>query len=94
MIIVSGWITVDPDARETYLKSCAGVVEQARAFAGCLDFALGADLVDAGRINVYERWESEEALAAFRSSGPEEGQTAMIRSAEVLRYRISGAGPA
>ncbi len=55
---------------------------------------LGADLVDAGRINVYERWESEEALEAFRGSGPEEEQTVAIRDAEVLRYHVSGAGPA
>ncbi|MFC7643840.1 hypothetical protein ACFQX6_26020 [Streptosporangium lutulentum] len=50
--------------------------------------------MDAGRINVHERWESEEALYAFRDSGPDEGQTAMIRNAEVLRYQVSGASPA
>ncbi|GIH89887.1 putative quinol monooxygenase [Planobispora siamensis] len=94
MIIVSGWLAVDPDDRDAYLRGCSGVVEQARASSGCLDFALGADLVDAGRINVYERWESEEALDAFRGSGPDDGQAAMIRDAEVLRYYISRSGPA
>ncbi|GIH74893.1 putative quinol monooxygenase [Planobispora longispora] len=93
MIIVSGWLAVDPEVRNTYLRSCVSVVEQARSSSGCLDFAVSADLVDAGRINVYERWESEEALDAFRSSGPDDEQTSMIRDAEVLRYQISGSGP-
>ncbi|MDP9845488.1 putative quinol monooxygenase [Streptosporangium lutulentum] len=94
MIIISGWLAIDPDDRDAYLQGCIGAVEQARVSPGCLDFALGADLIDAGRINVHERWESEEALYAFRDSGPDEGQTAMIRNAEVLRYQVSGAGPA
>ncbi|GGK54360.1 antibiotic biosynthesis monooxygenase [Planomonospora parontospora subsp. parontospora] len=94
MIIISGRLVVDPDDRDAYLQDCAGAVEQARAASGCLDFVLGADLVDAGRINVYERWESEEALEAFRGSGPEEEQTVAIRDAEVLRYHVSGVGPA
>ncbi|MEN3538372.1 antibiotic biosynthesis monooxygenase family protein [Microbispora sp. ZYX-F-249] len=94
MIIIAGWLAVDPDARDAYLQTCVAVVEQARAAAGCLDFVLSADLVDAGRVNVHERWESEEALHAFRGSGPDEGQLAMIRDAEVLRYDISGVGPA
>jgi quinol monooxygenase YgiN len=85
---------VDPDARDAYLQGCISVVEQARAASGCLDFVLSADLIDAARINVYERWESEEALHAFRGSGPDEGQMTMIRNAEVLRYQVSGVGPA
>lgn len=94
MIIIAGWLIVDPDARDAYLQGCLGVVEQAREASGCLDFVLGADLVDAARVNVYERWESEEALHAFRSSGPDDGQMAMIRDAHVLRYGVSGVGPA
>lgn len=94
VIIISGWIRVDPGARDAYLRGCVSVVEQARASAGCLDFALGADLVEADRINVYERWESEESLDAFRGSGPSDDQTAMIRDAEVARHQISGVGPA
>jgi quinol monooxygenase YgiN len=94
MIIISGRLAVDPGDRNVYLQGCIGAVEQARASSGCLDFVLSADLIDAGRINVYERWDSEEALEAFRGSGPDEGQTAMIRDAEVLRYQVSGVGPA
>ncbi len=90
MIIVSGKIYVDPQARAGYLDRCRTVVELARAAPGCLDFALTADLLEPGRINVYERWESDEELAAFRGSGPSAGQQAEIRGASVHKYRISG----
>jgi quinol monooxygenase YgiN len=89
MLIIAGWLRVDPDARTDYLDGCAAVVTQARTAAGCLDFALTADLLDPGRINVYERWESDEQLLAFRGSGPDTAQTALIRDADVRKYRIS-----
>lgn len=89
MLIISGKLHVDPDARDDYLAGCAAVIEQARIAAGCLDFALSADLLEPGRINVYERWETDEDLERFRGAGPEPGQMAEIRDAEVKKYRIS-----
>jgi quinol monooxygenase YgiN len=86
MVIVAGHILVDPAAREEYLASCRDVVSAARAAPGCLDFALSADLVDPGRINVYERWDSQEAVEAFRGAGVSDEQGAMIVSASVAEY--------
>jgi quinol monooxygenase YgiN len=94
MLIVAGWLQVDPDARDHYLDGCRQVVRLARSAPGCLDFSLSADLLDPARINVYERWASDEQLHAFRGSGPDAGQTAQIRAAEVLEYRISATEPA
>jgi quinol monooxygenase YgiN len=70
MVIVAGHVTVDPPQRESYLAASVIIVEQARKAAGCLDVAITADLVDPGRVNIFERWESQAALEAFRSSGP------------------------
>ena len=58
MVIVAGHIIVDPSQRDDYLSRCVDVVSQGRAAAGCLDFALSADLIDPGRVNILERWES------------------------------------
>ncbi|WP_221357822.1 putative quinol monooxygenase [Streptomyces beigongshangae] len=90
MIIIAGKLWVDAADRDAYLAGCSEVVERARAAAGCLDFALSADLSEPDRINVYERWETDEALARFREAGPDPQQAARIRDAEVSRYRISG----
>jgi quinol monooxygenase YgiN len=69
MVIVGGHITVDPEQRESYLAGCMSVVEKARRADGCLDFAITADLLDPGRVNLFERWESQAAVETFRS-GP------------------------
>jgi hypothetical protein len=37
------------------------VVEKARRADGCLDFAIAAGAIDAGRVNLFERWESQAA---------------------------------
>ena len=89
MIIVAGWLAVAPEGRDAYLEGCAEAVRLAREAAGCLEYALGADLLDPGRVTVYERWESDEDLERFRGSGPSDEQAAQILGASVARYRIS-----
>ncbi|MFC4148146.1 antibiotic biosynthesis monooxygenase family protein [Micromonospora mangrovi] len=90
MFIVAGTLYVDPAERDAYLASCVEAVRAARSAPGCVDFAVSADLVEPGRINVYERWESDEQLLAFRGSGPSEEQATAILGAEVHKFRISG----
>ena len=91
MIIVAGHLVVAREDREAYLAGCSDVVQRARGAEGCLDFTIAADLVDAGRINVFERWASQAAVEAFRGSGPSDEQSAAIRSASVAEYDVSGA---
>ncbi|MEJ7633645.1 antibiotic biosynthesis monooxygenase family protein [Aeromicrobium sp.] len=93
-MIVAGWIEVAPADRAAYLDGCRSVVEQARAAQGCLDFAISADLVEDGRINVYERWDNEVDLLAFRGAGPGDDQQVAMLDASVRRFEISSEGPA
>ncbi len=89
MVIVAGHLLVDPHQRTAYLAGCVSVVEQARRASGCLDFTISADLVDAGRVNVFERWESQQAVEAFRGSGPSDEQQAALLAAAVAEYDIA-----
>lgn len=89
MIIVAGHLRVDPGVREEYVRGCVDVVRQGRGAPGCLDFVLTADPLDPARVNVFERWDSDEQLAAFRGAGPDAGQAAQILGADVARYRIA-----
>jgi quinol monooxygenase YgiN len=95
MIIVAGTLFVDPHLRGEYLTATYAVAVQARAAPGCLDFVQAADPVDPARINIYERWETDDDVEAFRNSGaaPDNGLPAVrlpeIRSADVHRFRIS-----
>ena len=90
VVIVAGHVVVDPTERDDYLSGCVEVVRQARQAPGCLDFSLTADLIEPGRINIFERWESQAAVEAFRGSGPSDEQGAAIVSAAVAEYDVSG----
>jgi quinol monooxygenase YgiN len=70
MVIVAGHITVDPEQRESYLAGCMSVVQEARRADGCLDFAITADLLDPGRVNLFERWETQAAVETLCRSTP------------------------
>ncbi len=87
-VVVAGHLMVAPNERDAYLAGCVEVVRQARSAAGCLDFAISADVLDAGRINVYERWGSQSAVAAFRGTGPSDDQGAAMLSASVAEYGV------
>ena len=88
-VIVAGALHVDPAERDAYLAGCQALIATARRTAGCVDFHLSPDPIEAGRINVYEEWESVEAVDAFRGSGPPVGQLATIREAHVFQHEVS-----
>ncbi len=90
MVIVAGHLRVDPSRRDDYLAGCVEVVQQAREAPGCLDFTLSADLLDDARINIFERWESQAAVEAFRGGGPSDEQAATVIAATVAEYDVSG----
>jgi quinol monooxygenase YgiN len=89
VVIVAGHLVVAPDQRESYLADCVAVVEQARRAPGCLDFFISGDLLNPGRINIFERWTSPAAVEAFRGSGPSEDQGAAMLSASVAEYDVT-----
>jgi len=80
-MIVAGHLRVEPDGRGRYLASCVAVVELARRTRGCRDFTISADLVDPGRINIFELWDSRGTVEAFRGEGRSDEQGAAILSA-------------
>jgi hypothetical protein len=66
-----------------------GIAEQARRAAGCLDSRSPPICSTRGRINIFERWESQAARETFRSSGPEKEQ----RAASTTRGQVQEVNP-
>ena len=91
MVIVAGHVVVDAQQRDDYLSGCREVVREARRTRGCLDFSVSADLLDRGRINILERWESVAAVGAFRGSSPGDRQGAAILAASITEYDVGDA---
>ncbi|MGF1473037.1 MAG: putative quinol monooxygenase [Rubrobacteraceae bacterium] len=92
MLIIAGHLVVESADRDAYVAECAPIVEAARATAGCLDFSITADGIDPTRVCIYERWDSEDQLLAFRGAGVGTNQQAQVLDADVKRYAISSVG--
>jgi quinol monooxygenase YgiN len=92
MLIIAGHLIVDPDQRADYLSECVAVVEAARVAPGCLDFSITADTLDPSQIRVYECWDTEAQMLAFRGGGPSDDQQTAIVDADVKRFDISSVG--
>ncbi|MER7454439.1 antibiotic biosynthesis monooxygenase family protein [Nocardia beijingensis] len=84
MLIVAGHLRVID--RDRYLDSCREVVALARACEGCLDFSLGADLLEPDRVNVYERWTTRAAVERFRGTGTSGDFDTQIVGADVREF--------
>lgn len=86
MVIVAGFIIIDPLRRDSYLASYAEVVRRARRTPACLDFTISADPLDSGRVDIFERWESRAAVDALRGSGPGDEPQDVIVTGSVYEY--------
>ncbi len=92
VIIVAGHLRVAASERDQYLAAVEETASQARQAPGCQDFVQSADPIDPERINVYERWDTDESLMSFRTSGDQSHQplpSPELLGAEVAKYRIS-----
>jgi quinol monooxygenase YgiN len=69
MVIVSGRIHVVTGQRDVFLESSRSAMIEARQAAGCRDFVVAADPLEPDRVNVYEEWDSDAQLEAFRGAG-------------------------
>ena len=90
MVIVSGHLIVDEDVRDDYLAGCADVVEQARRAPGCLDFAISADLLDPAPDQRFRTMVIPIRRRGVSRKRSRRDQAAMIVSASVSEYDVSG----
>lgn len=68
MIVIAGTIDVDPTRRAEALTAAEPLMTKTRGLSGCLDYVWSADPLVDGRIYVFERWVSREALEAHFAS--------------------------
>jgi quinol monooxygenase YgiN len=89
MIIVAGYATVPPDERDRYVDAFRGLVRAARAAPGCLDVAMTADSVEAGRVNIFELWATQDELDAWRASAPVPEVDTEFEIGEIKEYLVA-----
>jgi quinol monooxygenase YgiN len=91
-VIVAGWIIVDPKRRDDVVASFEHLVARARKAPGCLDFVMGADPVDAARINLFEFWQSQKDLNAWRRVARSPKPVTRVLRTEVQKHIIQKSG--
>jgi len=85
MIIIAGYTLTEADKRDAAVEAFAGMVERARAYDGCLDFAISADPLDPERANLFECWRDQQSLNAWRKVA--KGPRVKLKEASVKLYR-------
>jgi quinol monooxygenase YgiN len=88
-IIVFGKIYVASGQRDRFIEKSIESIALARSTDGCLDFSVSPDPIDVNRVNIFEKWMSQEVLEAFRQSGPEDELFSLIESAEVSEHELA-----
>jgi quinol monooxygenase YgiN len=97
-VLIAAQIYLEADGRERALKSAQPWIDGALAQPGCVHYDWSADLNDPQRINVFEEWKSEEALAAHFAGPQYAGMRSHLGSSGLVRavskkYRIDAEGP-
>jgi quinol monooxygenase YgiN len=97
VIIVAGYIDVDPAGRDQFLADRQASCEASRVEPGCLEYVFSADSSNPARIRLFERWESKEALGthlAGLAQNPPQAQENVPRvQMELLQYEVASVGP-
>lgn len=62
MIVVVGYLTINPDKRAEVEAAIATLVPLTVAEEGCVEYRYANDVLEPNRINIWEQWESEDAM--------------------------------
>jgi quinol monooxygenase YgiN len=97
-ILIAAQIDVAPEGRETSLRTAQPWIDGALAQPGCIHYEWSADITNPARINVFEEWESEQALASHFAGPQYAGMLAHIGASGLTgatskKYRVDAEGP-
>lgn len=97
-IVIAAQIDLDPAQRAEALASAKVHIDAALAQDGCIAYDWSADGNDPARVNVFEEWESEEALASHFAGPAYAGMrdhigTFGLTAAASKKYRVDAEGP-
>ena len=98
MLVIAGRIEIDPANRDAAIQAAVAMMEETHKETGCISYTFSADLSDPGGFQIFEEWQSQEALdahlaaphmAAFQGKLGGLG----IKGMKVQKYQVSSVGP-
>ena len=88
MVIVGGRFEVNPQERDAFLTERHEIMRTSRGEDGCLEYTYAADPLEADRVILFERWESQAALDAHLAALAGT-RTVQPRSASIMLYEVA-----
>ena len=92
MLVVGGSFEIDPEDRDAFIAARHESMRTSRAEEGCLEYTFAADPIEAGRVILFERWESQEALDAHLAAIRQKPQVSSPspKAASIVIYEVAG----
>jgi quinol monooxygenase YgiN len=92
VILAMATLDIDPAQRDVFIEAARAAAAIFRGQEGCEHFAFSADLDDAGRFYIAERWSSEETLKAHdaqpASADFKAAMTPIVRGADFKKWNL------
>ena len=93
MIVIAGWIELDPNKRDQGLIDAKPYIDAALEEPGCRAYTWTADVQVPNRIWVYELWDDEDSLAFHFAEAPYKDMGAHlgicgITGSEISKFRV------
>jgi quinol monooxygenase YgiN len=88
MIIYAGSLQVDPADRDAFVAARHEQIRSGRAEPGCLEYAISADPIDTGLVQIFEVYQDEAALAAHVQVHDRK-YNIPVRVMDVFRYDVA-----
>lgn len=98
MLVIAGTVAIDPEKVEVGTAAAVEMMQETRKESGCISYTFASSIEEPGRFQIFEEWESQEALDAhFASPHMARFQAAVggmgVREMKVQRYEIAKVGP-
>jgi quinol monooxygenase YgiN len=98
MLIVAGTFRVEAARRDEFIASREAAMQTARGEAGCFEYVMAADPLEADRVVLYERWESrphldEHLTRSRQAAGGPDPAAVPVLFREVIVYEIASEAP-
>jgi quinol monooxygenase YgiN len=92
-VVIAGTVDVAPEKRDQAIRDAKPLIDEALGEPGCVAYEWTFDPFDAGRIHVFEEWESEQTLSVHLRAPSYLNMLAHLGSVGILaaltrKYRI------
>jgi len=97
-VVVAAQVDLEPAGRQEAIDKARELIENTLSQPGCIRYDWSIDVADPARVNVFEEWESEEALASHFAGPYYAGMLAHLGGYSILnavscKYRVDAEAP-